>query len=144
VVMVTGIIAQAISFVMRFWYILLAVIAIIFVYNFTYDFFLPEYCVTDSSENRATITAQGFEISESTASNNQICFRSNNQQLVQSMFQDMHDKQLEEQFKLQRLKEENRNRFVMKLLEPIYFYPILFVLFILGLYYINSKKDRRY
>ena len=126
----------------RYPHQIIAVIVLFFAYHFVYDYFIPEYCITDNFENRAAVKAYGFELSDTQKSENKICFRSNDQQLVQQMIQEMHDKQLEKEFELQLIKEENNNKLLTTLLEPHYFYSILIVILILGISYIESNKRR--
>lgn len=125
--------------VISYWWVILIIIGAVLIHNFAQDYFNPEYCLTDSFENRAAIEAHGFKLSDSQISQNKICFRSNDQILVQEMIESINDKQLEKEFELQMKKEENRNQILNTLLEPEYFYPILVVVLILGIYYIKSK-----
>ena len=126
---------------MNYWWFILSIIIIILLYNFGQNYFNPKYCLTDTFENRAAIKAYGLELSDSQKDENKICFRSNKQELVQQMFQKIQDKRLEKEFELQRIKEENRNKLLNKLLEPMYFYPILIVIIAIAIYYIKSKKE---
>src|SRR3989344_3881249 len=96
--------------IMTYWWLILGIIIIVFLYNFGQNYFNPKYCLTDTFENRATIKAYGFKLSNAQKDENKICFRSNKQELVQQMYQNIQDKRLEKEFELQRIKEENRNK----------------------------------
>lgn len=128
--------------IMVYWWQILVLILIIVSYNFAQNYFNPEYCLTDSFENRATVEAYGFTISDSQKSNNQICFRSNNQELVQKMLENIEDKRLQNELEIQKIKEENRNKIINQLLEPQYFYPILLALIVIIIFYFKTKHGK--
>ena len=130
------------SLIFSYWWLILIVVVLIFLYNFGQNYFNPLYCLTDTTENRASIEVYGFKISDSNINNNQICFRSNKQELVQQMYQSIQNKRLEKEFQLQLMKEENRNKLLSRLFEPMYFYPILLAIVILGIVYIRYKKEK--
>ena len=128
----------------QIFFMLLLVFGVLFIKNFIYDYFIPEYCMDDTIENRNSLSAYGFEISEKQSSQNTICFRSNDQELVQDLIKEINDNRLEKEFQLQKIKEENKFIHINKLLEEKYFYPILLVLFIWGLFYITTKNNNHY
>ena len=126
--------------IITYWWLILGIIIIILLYNFGQNYLNPKYCLTDTFENRAMIEAYEFKLSDVQKDENKICFRSNNQELVQQMYQNIQDKRLEKEFELQRIIAENRNKLLNKLLEPMYFYPILLFIVIIVIYSIKSKK----
>jgi len=127
--------------VFQFWWQILIIIGIILLFSFFQDYFNPEYCITDTFENRATIQAYGFGISDVQKNTNSICFRSNKQELVQQMITQINDKRLEKEFEIMKIKEENRNKIITTLLKPEYFYPLLItiIIIILGRYHIKHR-----
>ena len=131
-----------INLIISYWWVILIILGSIAIYNFAYDYFLPEYCLTDTSENRAAVEAYGFTISESRKNSNQICFRSNNQELVQKMYENIEDKRLQNELEIQKIKEGNRNEIINTLLEPQYFYPLLLALVVIGIFYIQTKYGK--
>ena len=133
-----------VGLIFAYWWQILVVILIIAGHNFAQNYFNPEYCLTDTSENRATVEAYGFKISDSQKSDNKFCFRSNNQALVQSMYENIEDKRLQKEFEIQKIKEENRNQIIRTLLEPQYLYFLLAAFVILGIVYIKTKHSKQF
>jgi hypothetical protein len=138
--MVLGLLAKPLALIQAYWIPIVIVVGIFFAYNAGYDYLLPEYCMTDTTENRESLTAYGVTISQSNGGSDSICFRSRDTELVRQIFDNMQDRRLAAELELQLTKEANRNALLNRLLEPQLFYPILILIAFLGVAFINSKK----
>jgi len=132
---------QLVSLIFSYWWLILIIFGLYFASNFAQDYFNPEYCISDNLESREAIRVHGFSISNEIKNENLICFRSNDPERIQQMIQQINDKRLEKEFELLKEKEANKNQIINTLLEPQYFYPLLAVMFLLGLSYIYNRKN---
>ena len=55
--MIQGLIGKALGIIQVYWLPIAIVAGIFFAYNAGYDYLLPEYCMTDTTENREALTA---------------------------------------------------------------------------------------
>jgi len=134
-----------INIVLKYWYIFIVLIFFLMPNNFIIDYFNPEYCILNTNDNIDSISAHGFELSNTDSNSNQICFRSKNQDKVQELFLDINDKQMSNELEMDKLRESNKQKTIDKLLEPEYFYPILIVLLILVYLFFNkTTKNNQY